>query len=111
MFKTIEKTEEEKLVDLVNTFNNESVLSLDNVKHNYKRLFDMLWLQDNPQAFFDLMGNEAYKVFETAQKTVLYIMSIDPTYTQPEAVYEYTVNADGTVTVGDKIISEEIPLN
>lgn len=108
MFPTIPKTKEELAKEQLNDFSRESSVVLGNYKDNYKRLFDMIWNSEvPPQDFFDIMGSNAVSVFVTAQKVVTHIMELDPTYTAPAAPYEYTINPDGTVTVGEKTVDNE----
>ena len=107
MFITIEKTTEELAKEAVNSFSAESQAVLDNYKNNYQRLFDMIWTTSvHPQDFFDVLGSQAVTIFQTAQKVVMHIMDLEPTYVPPSAPYEFTIENDGTVTVGDKIIIE-----
>lgn len=104
MFIEIEKTPEELAKEAVIAFSKESQSVLDNYKYNYQRLFNMIWnTKVHPQDFFDCMGTNAVKVFQAAQETVTYIKKFDPAYTPEAAPYEYVINQDGTVTVGDKL--------
>jgi hypothetical protein len=108
MFITIEKTPEELAKEQVMAFSKESQAVLDNYKYNYQRLFNMIWNSDvHPQDFFDVLDTQAVTIFQTAQEVVTHIMKLEPSYTPPAAPYEYTINQDGTVTVGEKIISED----
>lgn len=107
MFITIEKTKEELVKEAVNDFSRESQSVLDNYKYNYQRLFNMIWNTSiHPQDFFDVLGNKAVTIFQTAQEVVTHIMKLDPSYTPPSAPYAFEIGKDGTVTVGEKIISE-----
>lgn len=104
MFIELEKTKEELAKEQVIAFSNTSNHVLNNYKVNFNMLYDMIWKSNiHPQDFFDVLGSKAVGVFQAAQKVVKHIMEIDPTYTPPAPVYEYTINVDGTVTVGDKI--------
>ena len=107
MFITIEKTTEELAKEAVMSFSKESQDVLDNYKYNYQRLFSLIWNSSiHPQDFFDVLGSKAVTIFQTAQEVVTHIMKLDPTYVPPSAPYEFTIENDGTVTVGDKIIIE-----
>lgn len=109
MFIEIEKTPEELAKEQVIAFSKESQSVLDNYKYNYQRLFNMIWsTQVNPQDFFDVLGSNAASIFATAQKVVMHIIDLDPTYTPPAAPYKYVINQDGTVTVGDKLEQEVV---
>ena len=108
MFITIEKTKEELAKEAVNAFSNESQDVLDNYKNNYKNLFSMIWNTSvHPQDFFDILGNQAVTIFQTAQEVVMHIMKLDPNYIPPAAPYKFEINRDGTVTIGEKIIIED----
>ena len=64
----------------------------------------MIWVSPvHPQDFFDVLGNQAVTIFQTAQEVVTHIMKLEPSYTPPAAPYEYVINNNGTVTVGEKI--------
>lgn len=105
MFIEIEKTPEELAKEQVMAFSRESQSVLDNYKYNYQRLFNMIWSTSvHPQDFFDVLGSNAASIFATAQKVVMHIIDLDPTYTPPSAPYLFTVNPNGTVTVGDKLV-------
>jgi hypothetical protein len=108
MFITIEKTKEELAKEAVSVFSKESQDVLDNYKYNYQRLFSMIWNTSvHPQDFFDVLGSQAVSIFQTAQEVVTHIMKLDPSYTPPSAPYEFNINEDGTVTIGEKIIGED----
>jgi hypothetical protein len=108
MFIELEKTKEELAKEAVIAFSKESQDVLDNYKYNYQRLFNMIWNTSvHPQDFFDVLDTQAVSIFQTAQEVVTHIMKLEPSYTPPAAPYEYTINQDGTVTVGEKIESDD----
>jgi len=107
MFIQLKKTQEELAKEAVISFSKESQDVLDNYKYNYQRLFSMIWNSSvHPQDFFDVLGSQAVTIFQTAQEVVTHIMKLDPTYEALSAPYEFEINNDGTVTVGEKIIIE-----
>jgi len=56
-----------------------------------------------PQEHFDFFGNNAAQFFQTFTATAQFIKSMNPDFEVPTIPYEYIVNDDGTITVGEKI--------
>jgi hypothetical protein len=96
MFTITEKSQAEKTNDVLRAFNDHSIQTLENYKLNYLRAFSTIW--NNPevsaQEIFDAMGHEAYKVFAIAQKVIIHIMDMDPTWRPTDAPNLFTVNED-----------------
>jgi hypothetical protein len=78
---------------------------VENAKVNYQIAFDMLWNTPDltAQEVCDSLGNQAYKLFETAMKWIQLIQQFDPNWVYPPAPRFFTVNEDGTVTIGDLV--------
>jgi adenine specific DNA methylase Mod len=109
MFNIPEKTKEDNIKDVAREIEKSSQEAVENAKVGYKRAFDMLWHTTDditPQDVCDEFGNNAYKLFENAMKWINLIQQFDPAWVYPPAPYEFTVNEDGTVTIGDLI---EVP--
>lgn len=105
----IEKTQEELLKDHAIGISELRDTHINTVKMQYQQSFDLVWnSMYAPQAVFDMYGNEAVQLFVEANKTIGYILQLDSSYSPPMPKYEYTLNEDGTVTVGDLIVT---PIN
>lgn len=108
MFTIPAKTKDEIVKDQIIILNDLAIKSLEDYKNSYQRTFEWLWYNANatPQELLNGLGSEAYKLFVSAQKVITHITELDPTYVYPPAPYEYTINQNGTVTVGNKIDEE-----
>jgi hypothetical protein len=70
----------------------------------YKNNFTAIWknLRITPQEIFDAFGTDARELFIAASGIASVINAIKPnTITEP-VPYEYTINEDGTVKIGEK---------
>lgn len=111
MFNVPEKTKAEKITDIVREIDKTSYETIENAKVGYKAAYDLLWHNSEitPQEICDAFGNEAYKLFENAMKWISLIQEFDATWVYPPAPNLFTINQDGTVTIGEPIeIEEEI---
>lgn len=64
----------------------------------------------SPQEHCDALGNKAYQLFQTSAITAKYLMTLNPEFVMPTIPYDFTINEDWTVTIGEKIVIEpEIP--
>lgn len=109
MFQIPEKTHEEKIRDQIIAINEHSRISAETAKANYYGAFDMLWNPPygTPQDICDGLGSQAYKLFENAMTWIGVIVALDPSWQYPPAPNEFTINHDGTVTIGEPINPEE----
>jgi hypothetical protein len=100
-----EKTAEEIAFDRLTEINNHSKESVEVAKQNYYTAYFRFWRPEGTttQAICDAAGNQAYKIFETAGVWIGCIQALDPSWTPPPAPNEFTINPDGTVTIGDPI--------
>ncbi len=75
------------------------------MKQEHARIFNMLWNNPKatPQEILDEYGIEAAELFAFSLQIQTMATSIDPGYVALVPPYEYTINGDGTVTVGEKI--------
>jgi len=106
----ITKTQEEIVTDEVASFTQHSNLSLENLKINIGLGFNKIWNNPlaTPQEMIDRLGNKCAMYFIASKNTQDLIESLDPTYERLVPQYEFTVNEDGTVTLGDLIEDEEV---
>jgi hypothetical protein len=75
---------------------------------SFKGLFEKVWNHPDltPQEVMDSFGTEAKDLFILSQATCDYLNAIVPgTITDANSTppYEYTINDDGTVTIGAKL--------
>lgn len=105
ILNTIEKTQEELNKEVANdfvTYLNNVVQGTDN---RIKSLANMFWA--NPVAINEALGNETVKLFQLLGSLESLLGAYDDSYVPFVVPYEYTINQDGTVTIGDKINVEE----
>lgn len=76
---------------------------LDNMITNYESAFMMFWNNPNTttQAICDRFGNKAYQLFAASDAIRQLIVQMRPSYTAPVVPFLFTINQDGTVTIGD----------
>jgi len=75
------------------------------MKQEHARIFNMLWNNPKatPQEILDEYGTDAASLFSFSLQIQTMAKAIDPGYVPLVSPYEYTINRDGTITVGDKI--------
>lgn len=84
----------------------------DMIKSRQRQLFQQVWYSKNPQAVFDTLGGEkTLKLFQASQATELLLKSLDDSYEFLEIPYEFTLEEDGTVVVGEMKEGFENPIN
>ncbi len=105
MFNIPEKTRQDELIDIVRKIDSKVLETIENAKVGYRATYDMLWHTPNvhPQEICDILGNEAYKMFENAMRWIQVLQQFDPSWVYPPAPYQFTVNENGTVTIGELI--------
>lgn len=81
----------------------------EKVTYDYESIFNLLWGFDNPQAVLDVLGTDAVSLFEVGALCKKFIDDFHTinnlplsNYTNPP--YQYTLNNDGTVTLGNLIV-------
>lgn len=109
MFNIQPKTKQEIKRDAALAIAEHARVSVENAKSNYQIAFDKLWHDPllTPQEVCDACGSEAYRLFESAMTWIGVIVALDPTWQYPPAPNEFTINPDGTVTIGEPINPEE----
>lgn len=100
IFTPIEINEQEKLgANALVTFNKGA---MENQIINLKQSYNLFWNnpQATPQQICDLLGNNAYKLFENYSVMAQAIMTIKPdAEVLMPADGAFTINQDGTVTI------------
>ncbi len=105
ILNTIQKTQEELNKEIANefvTYLNNVVRGTDN---RIKALADMFWA--NPVIINEVLGTDTIKLFQLLGSLEALLGAYDDSYVPFVVPYEYTINEDGTVTIGDKINVEE----
>ena len=77
---------------------------------NYSEIKRMMWQNQQgltPQQAFDALGTNAAELFQLSSVLVQAVNSVKPNTLDPAQPYEFTVNEDGTVTVGDPVATED----
>jgi len=107
---SIEKTHDEILKDevlkIIESSNNISKGT--DIRH--KNLWNLIWNNKNvtPQEIFDVFSTDAYKLFELSSALQTLLSRVIENYQFMTPKYEYTINEDGSVTVGSLIDAEVI---
>jgi len=105
ILNTIQKTQEELNKEVANefvTYINNVVKGTDN---RIKGLANMFWA--NPAVISEALGSDAVKLFQLLGSLEGLLGAYDSDYAPFVVPYEYTINQDGTVTIGDKVEEED----
>lgn len=81
--------------------------TLDYLRDAHKRGMALVWEVEGatgPQQVFDQFGADAAELFVHGGALVHFIQYLDPTFTPLAIPFEFTVNGDGTVTVGAAVV-------
>ena len=75
------------------------------MKQEHARIFNMLWKNPKvtPQEILGQYGEEAAALFAFSSQIQAMATAIDPGFVALIPPYNYTINPNGTVTVGEKI--------
>jgi len=75
------------------------------MQHEHARIFNMLWNNPKatPQEILDQYGEEAGALFAFSSQIQAMATAIDSGFVALVPPYNYTINPDGTVAVGEKI--------
>lgn len=105
MYASIKKTQEEIVKDNILSWYKQINDTIQYDIDKYNESFEMFWSEENvtPQERCDMLGNQAYKVFEDSMDRIVHLMKYQPTWNPPIPPYKYTINEDGTVTIGKLI--------
>lgn len=109
---TITKTQQEIVKDELLQINRASEIALSILEENSKKAYNRFWNNPNatPQELCDVMGNNAYQLFTASAEVQGFIKKMKPEHEMlsiPENK-EVTFNADGTVTITDKMAVGEL---
>lgn len=106
----IQKTHEELVKDEVVKIVNYSDNISKGTDNRHKSLWNMIWHNSiaTPQEIFDLFGQNAVKLFQLSSALQHLLTEVLNGYEMMSPPYEYTINEDGTVTVGNKIEQEPL---
>ena len=111
LFETEVQTETEKLDAIVDTIKSKAIRSLSRFQREQVQIFNMIWnsYENTPQEILDKFGTDAVELFIASKNAEDYLtLVLGDRYTPLVVPYEFTINEDGSVTVGDKIETEEI---
>lgn len=102
--QTTELTKEQKLEDLKEQIKRQSFMAILSLKNQQKHLFGMIWNHGTftPQEILDSFGTSAVELFVVSKNIEDLLEAALPNYERLVVPYEYTINQDGTVTVGNK---------
>lgn len=72
--------------------------------------FNDFWYNSivTPQEVCNFYGNQAGQLFYVSSKTFEFMYLLNPTLVPPFIPFEFTVNEDGTVTIGEPIEPPEV---
>lgn len=76
---------------------------------SYTDIREMVWNNQQgltPQQVFDALGTDAAEMFQLSGLLVQTVNAVKPDTLSAAQPYEFTVNDDGTVTVGNEIVPE-----
>jgi hypothetical protein len=118
-----EKTHEQKVQDRKDLLIHKNKKMYNRLKLSLAEIFRLTWPEPvveyidgvetvtppdmTPQEIFDLFGADSYKMFELCSEIQTMLLSVDANYQPLVPPYEYTINEDGTVTVGNYITPTE----
>lgn len=91
-------TEAQSRANQVAMFNQQG---LDSLKQSVTNSFHLVWYASNPQAVLDEFGSSAVELFQASVAAQEFIKQFDNTWVDLVTPYEFTINEDGTVTVGE----------
>ena len=102
IFTPITQSQDAYVSQAVNTFICHNNASLANLIINAEYSFNLFWNNPSatPQQICDKLGTSAASAFDTSNKVFTLIISLQPSYTPPTAPLAFTINDDGTVTIG-----------
>ena len=87
---------------VLNALQVQNTMCLQVMKSTAKNVFEIVWHNGSltPQQVCDAMGVDAVKGFDAHSALQELIYAIDPSWVPLEPAYNYTKNANGTVTIG-----------
>ena len=106
ILNNIEKTQEEINKEIANNFVDYLNNVVQGTDNRIKKLATMFWA--NPVEINEALGTETGKLFQLLGSLEALLGQYNPDYKPFTVPYEFTVNEDGSVTIGDKIEEEEL---
>lgn len=99
------KTRQEEIIEVCKNIAIYNKATLDTLKESTRNSFNNVWRnpEATPQEIFASFGTNAVKLFVVAGATIQFIKALDPEWEEPVPPYQYSINPDGTVTVGNII--------
>lgn len=92
-----------KEVQLATQIKQTNTQTLFMLKMGVTSAFELVWTAPEPQAVLDQFGTSASQLFQASNAAQQLIKALDPTWVELVPPYEFTVNEDGTITIGDKL--------
>lgn len=100
-----EKTQEEINADIVHEFVDYLNNVVKGTENRIQALFSKFW--ENAEVIAPALGTDAGKLFTLLGSLEALLEAYDDTYKKCAVPREYTMNEDGSVTIGDLIPVEE----
>lgn len=80
--------------------------SLDALKARYSTGMNLVWSQEadiGPKEIFEELGTDGAALFIDGAALAAFILSKDPDWDYPKPTHKYTINEDGSVSIGDPL--------
>ena len=103
--KQKELTLEEKQERVAKRIKQEATNLFTGMAGTYQTLKQIVWENPaglTPQEVFDALGSDSAQLFQLSALLVQTVNAAQPGTLDPAQPYNFTINPDGTVTVGDK---------
>ena len=112
IFDEIEKTKDELVKDEARRFIAHNKKILQDLIINYKHAFWMVWNNPDvtPKEMMDALGTRGRDIFIASSDLQAFIKKMEPSFQDMVPSHEYTINEDGTVTIGEKLTPDSEPL-
>ena len=97
-----------RLDNLVIDIKNSSINIYNKIETELLNSFRLVWENPDftPQEIFDQFGSDSYELFVFSRMMQDCMIQINPNYIYLVPPYEYVMNPDGTVTVGERIVPD-----
>lgn len=102
IFKTTEP-DIDYLAETIKEIVNTNAVSLNMLERAHRRNFNAIWFNDrfSPQEIIDSFGTDVKDLFIASKATQDYIKAFNPEYEYLIPPRAFTINEDGTVTIGE----------
>lgn len=98
-----ELTKEEKQEFTKTQIEKDAYEAFSTLTKTYEKIYKRVWenhLGLTPQEVFDSLGPQGAELFQLSALLVQTVNTAQPGAIQPAQPYEFTINPDGTVTIG-----------